>query len=355
MHTIVGLLRTSVGYIYSDAENCRMHADGYGRLPEMYEYAKKPLALNVEKGDEVVIVTDTKTDPAVIDALFTAATELGCEATVMKMTPRSGHGHDPTRPIAEAMKHADLSVLAASTALAHSPASIETQANGNSVLLMSEVTTDILTSGAVKADYDAMQELGEGVKAAWDAGERVHVTSPAGTDFEADIAGKRCWLIAGRLFHVDEVGKHTTAFPDGEAGITTSIGSTNGRVVFDVSAHHVGFVDEPIVITVEDGWATSIDGGESAREFERYIEENGDENSWRCAAEISIGLNDGVEFTGNLRTDKKKYGTVHVALGESKSVLDGTIEAALHLDGIISEPTVYIDGEIVVEDGEITI
>lgn len=332
-----------------------MHSDNHGRLPEIYEYAKKPLALNIEEGDQIVIVTDTKMDSAVIDALFTAATELGCETTVMKMTPRSGHGHDPTRPIAEAMKHADLSVLAASTALAHSSASIETQKNGNGVLLMSEVTTDILTSGAVKADYDAMQELGERVKAVWDTGERVRVTSPTGTDFEADITDKRCWLIAGRLFHVDEVGKHTTAFPDGEAGITTNVGSTNGRVVFDVSAHHVGFVDEPIVVTVEDGWAISIDGGRSAREFERYIMQNGDENSWRCAAEISIGLNDGVEFTGNLRTDKKKYGTVHVALGESESVLDGTVEAALHLDGIISEPTVYIDGEVVVENGKITV
>lgn len=325
------------------------------RLAEFYRYAKKPLELNADPGDSVAIVTDTKIERPVVDALFTAAAELDLDPTVLRMTPRDGHGHEPTPVVADGIRAADLTVFATSTALAHSSAAIETQAEGNGVILMSEVTSDVLTSPPVTADYEAMHELGQRVKRAWDEGDRVRITCPNGTDLRADITDRRCWLLAGKLFHVDDVGKHVAAFPDGEAGIAPVEDTGEGTVVFDATAHHVGGLEEPIEIEVEDGWATSIGGGRDAAEFERYLEANGDENSWRCPAELSIGLNPEVTLTGNLRTDKKKYGTVHVALGESESVLDGTVPAALHLDGVISEPTVEIDGTVVLEDAEILV
>jgi leucyl aminopeptidase (aminopeptidase T) len=327
----------------------------YDRFPELYHFAKKPFELNAESSDTVAIVTDSKIDRSVKTALFTAAAELNLDPTVMEMLPRQAHGLEPTDAIGAAIKDADLTVFAASTALAHTKASIATQQQCNGVILMSEVTADILTGGAVRADYEAMNEQGSRIKESWDNGERVHVTCPNGTYLHANIEGRRCWLLAGKLFHVDDVGKHVAAFPDGEAGIAPVEGSGEGKIVFDATAHHVGQIDGTITIEVNEGWATSISGGPSAKKFEHYIEQNGDENSWQCPAEISIGLNPMVEFTGNLRTDKKKYGTVHVALGESESVLDGTVPAALHLDGVISNPTVTIDEEQIVENGKIVV
>ena len=53
------------------------------------------------------------------------------------------------------------------------------------------------------------------------------------------------------------------------------------------------------------------------------------------------------------------YGTVHVALGTGVSAPDGLYlrryASKLHLDGVMTQPTVTVDGVTVVEDGEILV
>ena len=48
--------------------------------------------------------------------------------------------------------------------------------------------------------------------------------------------------------------------------------------------------------------------------------------------------------------DEKKAGTVHVALGDSDS-LGGRIEFSIHCDLVVAQPTVYVDGRLVLEAG----
>jgi len=42
--------------------------------------------------------------------------------------------------------------------------------------------------------------------------------------------------------------------------------------------------------------------------------------------------------------DEKVRGTVHIALGDN-STLGGDVIAGIHLDGIIREPELFLDGE----------
>jgi leucyl aminopeptidase (aminopeptidase T) len=52
--------------------------------------------------------------------------------------------------------------------------------------------------------------------------------------------------------------------------------------------------------------------------------------------------------------DEKAIGTVHIAFGDNKS-MGGTIRVASHLDGVIMEPTVSVDGETIMEKGKLLI
>jgi leucyl aminopeptidase (aminopeptidase T) len=64
-------------------------------------------------------------------------------------------------------------------------------------------------------------------------------------------------------------------------------------------------------------------------------------------AELGIGTNVGVsDLVGSVLLDEKAAGTVHIAIGDDASI-GGATEAPLHLDGIIREPTVWADGEVV--------
>lgn len=108
------------------------------------------------------------------------------------------------------------------------------------------------------------------------------------------------------------------AFPDGEVGVAPDEGTTEGTVVWDTTVHGIDLLDEPIELTVEDGWVTDIEGGREADEFRETLEA-ADENAWYCAAEFSIGINPDAEITGRMRTDKKgRGGRPHRDRGEQR-------------------------------------
>ena len=71
-------------------------------------------------------------------------------------------------------------------------------------------------------------------------------------------------------------------------------------------------------------------------------------------AELGIGTHDKAQITGDVLEDEKAIGTVHIAFGDNKS-MGGTIRVASHLDGVIMEPTVSVDGETIMEKGKLLI
>ena len=70
-------------------------------------------------------------------------------------------------------------------------------------------------------------------------------------------------------------------------------------------------------------------------------------------AELGIGTNEKAILTGELLEDEKILGTVHVAFGASAAI-GGEIQVPVHLDCVVLEPTVEVDGEVV-RDGELLV
>jgi leucyl aminopeptidase (aminopeptidase T) len=70
----------------------------------------------------------------------------------------------------------------------------------------------------------------------------------------------------------------------------------------------------------------------------------------RVIGEFGIGTNPKARLLGNIMTDEKVLGTVHIALGRNE-MWGGNNAAPTHLDGVIRQPTVRIDGELLIDDG----
>ena len=68
-------------------------------------------------------------------------------------------------------------------------------------------------------------------------------------------------------------------------------------------------------------------------------------------AELGIGTNEAAKLCGIILEDEKLYGTVHIAFGTNTS-FGGITKADCHLDGIILNPTLYLDDECVIRKGE---
>ena len=59
-------------------------------------------------------------------------------------------------------------------------------------------------------------------------------------------------------------------------------------------------------------------------------------------------------LTGNVLEDEKILGTCHVAFGASAGI-GGVVQVPIHIDCVVLRPTVAIDGEAIVRDGELLV
>ena len=75
---------------------------------------------------------------------------------------------------------------------------------------------------------------------------------------------------------------------------------------------------------------------------------NNERNATLC--ELGIGTNYAARLTGVILEDEKAYQTVHIAFGTNIG-FGGTNKADCHIDGIIKNPTLYLDDVLVLKDG----
>ena len=327
------------------------------RLIDLVKVLRKPLELNAKAGDKILIITDTKMDPVLWQGLATAANSMNMEPAIAIMTPRAAHSSDPLRPFCAAAldPSTDLCIYLTSTAMAHARFNDEMIAAGKRFILMEELTPAMLSAdGPAGADYAAMDALGKKIAKIFTAGKRVRVTSKNGTDLTASIEGRIGRTIAGIPLQMNPGSGGGCAFPDGEAHVCPVEGTGEGKVVFDLTAHSVGAIKEPMVLTIEKGMVTKIEGGREAAIWRDILEKHGDAASFNCPAEVAIGLNPKVTPTGSMRTDKKMYGTSHIGMGDTIA-LGGTCHAKLRLEGVIKEPEITVDGQVLTRDGKILV
>jgi 2,5-dihydroxypyridine 5,6-dioxygenase len=316
-----------------------------------------PLKLNTKPGDKILIISDTAMDGQLWQEMFAAAQGMGLEPTMAMIPPRSTHAKDPTGPVLHAARdpELDLVVYLTSTALAHAPITEELMDRGKKVLLLEEITPAMLApNGPAGADYVAMAQVGARVAEAFTRGKRVRVQSDLGTDLTAVIDGRPGRSYTATIPVMNAKGGGGCGFPDGEAHVCPIEGTGEGVVVLDLTAHSTGRLEEPIRLIVEKGMVTRIEGGRGAAIWRDILEKHGDANSFNCPAEIAVGLNPLVTPTGSMRTDKKMYGSSHIGMGDT-IVLGGTCHAKLRLEGVIRQPLITVDGQVITRDGQILV
>jgi len=325
------------------------------QLIEIAKVFQTPLKLNAKAGERLLIITDTQMDPLLWQGLATAANGMDVEPIVTIMTPRERHAMDPSDSIrcAALDPSIDLIVYLTSTAMAHAPITEDLVRAGKKFILMEELTVAMLAPGGpATADYDAINRLGLKIAKVFTEGKTVTVKCPNGTNLTASIEGRVGRSIAGIPIAMRPGGGGGGAFPDGEAHVCPVEDTGEGTVVFDLTAHSVGALKEPIILTVEKGYVRKIEGGYQAKIWRDILERANDPLSYNCPAEVSIGINPKVVPTGSMRTDKKMYGTSHIGVGDT-IVLGGNCHAKLRLEGVIRHPEISVDGQLLTTGGTI--
>lgn len=316
------------------------------QLKKAAEIALKD-CMAVKKGERVLIITD---EPArkIGYALWEGAKEMGAEAIFTEIiTPRS-NGEEPPEPIAELMKLVDVILIPTSKSLSHTDSRREASKAGVRIATLPGITEDMMTR-TLNANYKEIAKKSDILAEIISKASNIRITSAKGTDINL--------AVKGRDGHSDTGLNHNPGdfsnLPAGEAYVAPMEGKSEGVIVFDGSMAGVGILkDEVINVKVEEGYATEITGGAGAEKLYSIMEPFG-----KLAfnlAELGIGTHDKALITGEVLEDEKVIGTVHIAFGDNKS-MGGIIRVASHLDGVIMEPTVIVDGETIMDKGKFLI
>ena len=306
--------------------------------------------LAVEEGEQVALVCDPASEEPMVRALAAAIEARGAEYTVFVMPARDERRkNELTRPIERGLEGADCLIGLTRTcgAPTYSKA-VRRLLDARRLRSISMVMRDMgnFTSGGATADYAALHSEGEALAAIWRQADHIRVTSPAGTDLEAPIAGEIVFVECG---YATEPGQEA-AFSDGEVSQMPRAGAAEGVVVVDGPIAHIGLPASPIALEVRAGRVTSVTGSShQASELRRIIETIPDADN---IAEIGIGLNPRCRRNGDFEEEKKARGLVHVAIGDN-IFYGGEVECAVHMDMVLYSPSVWLDERLVVGAGTV--
>lgn len=313
---------------------------------DLVEVARRLLAENmgVSEGEELVVVTDGP-KRAIGRAMFDAGVDLGLESCFIEMVPRDRSGQEPPAAVTAAMAEADVVVCPTSTSLTHTRAREAATAKGARVASMPGITEAMFRGGAITADYATVERLTATLTERLTSATTARIESSAG-ELTMSLEGRDGIPSDGVLRNPGESGN----LPSGESYIAPVEDSANGKIAFDGGLAGLGEFDDSLVLTIEGGTVVDAEGAPA----EEFLELTAGDPCARRVCELGLGTNPAAEIIGTILEDEKVYGTCHVAFGDNHG-FGGTIQCDSHVDGIVLEPDVYLDDDLVVTGGEVVV
>jgi leucyl aminopeptidase (aminopeptidase T) len=304
----------------------------------------------VKKGENVVITADSSSDRRVVEAVANATYTVGANPVILYY-PTSGKAfEEPIKIIAEAVSETDVWIELAYYCIMHTPCFQRSIANGTRYTCLTGMDVTMITNTIGKVNYDVLIEFGEYLTKLVQSSDKVIIKDMNGTNLTAFNRGRR----------VKHSGQRATkkGFPvmlGGQVSWCPIEETINGTLVFDAALFppaDIGLLYENIKLTVNNGSITKIEGGKQADIFRKWLESFNDPNMFRLA-HYSIGFNPGVtKATGRIVEDERIFGCIEFGFGsQGESLMGAFWDAASHTDGIVSKPTIILDGRVIEKDG----
>lgn len=265
-------------------------------------------------------------------------------------TGRSG-AEPPPQVGYELAKH-NVAIAITSFSISHTRAREEATRSGTRIASMPGFTMDmLLPGGPMTADYKWIDGFSRKIAGHLEGARLIRVTTEHGTNIEFSVEGRK-WDVDNGIY--DKPGSWGN-LPAGEVYIAPVEGTANGVIVVEKGWYPR--LEDDMILHVRDGLVWKIEGGGNVgKRFNELLgfeprREDEIHTLRRNIAEFGIGTNPNAKRPDNVLEAEKILGTVHIAIG-SNVHFGGRIDADLHEDFIIPEPTVYVDGKIFINNGK---
>jgi len=302
--------------------------------------------------ERIAIVCDTGTRP-LGDILAERASLISSGVHLVEVAPFDMHGQEPPQHAAEQMRLADLCLGITAKSMVHTTARREAAKRGTRYLSLPDYSAELLAHESLRVDFEQRGKIGDRIASAFTAGDEVRVTTPAGTDVTMRIEGR---IGASTPGYVVKPGEMSSP-PDIETYVSPLETSANGTVVVDGSIPYptLGLLATPVRLDVTGGRVQHVSSSDPklADEVRRVFASAGSPKAY-VLAECGVGLNDLAKLSGIMLTDEGAAGTMHFGFGSNFSI-GGVNEVPFHLDVVMRDPTLRVDGRVILERGEVRI
>ncbi|ARP86779.1 2,5-dihydroxypyridine 5,6-dioxygenase [Bordetella genomosp. 9] len=335
---------------------------------EMVRAWKQVLELSrLQRGQTVTILTSAGTHPQTLSTALIACQDMGAIVNRLDLPPVNGEkslsrdalaylGTTPltgNRAAIAALKASDL-VLDLMTLL-FSPEQHDILQSGTKILLAvepPEVLARLVPTAQDKARVTA-------AAARISAAREMRVTSAAGTDLSCPLGE---FPAISEYGFVDEPGRWDH-WPSGFVLTWPNEGGANGTIVIDrgdILLPQKSYANDRITLTVENGYATRIEGGVDAELLREYMRSFNDPEAY-AISHIGWGLQPRAHWTtlslydreASIGMDARAYeGNFLFSLGPNNEA-GGARTTACHIDIPLRACTVSLDGQEVVRQGKV--
>jgi leucyl aminopeptidase (aminopeptidase T) len=200
-------------------------------------------------------------------------------------------------------------------------------------------------------DYEEVQRLGKELAESLEKSGKVEITNPDGTDLSFTLENRTAHIYDGVISEDDiNDGAIFAELPDGAVSAAPTEASAQGLLRSKLSFPQVGRVIESISLGFEDGRVKSFAGGKNIDVIRNmWKKSTGDKDriGW-----FTLGLNPKASL--GFLTNAIVRGTVTVGIGENRE-LGGKNSSDYRLPVTLSEPTVKLDGKIIIKQRRLTL
>lgn len=277
------------------------------------------------------------------------ARKLGKEVELLKINCGNRHGEEPPDSVVCKMLTCDAVMCLTQYSLAHTSARKEAEKKGIPFLSMPDYNDEMLNKKALLADYRQIFQTVEKYTCILSKGSNVTVTTDKGTELYLNINGRKGNCCPG----LTEEGILLGSPPDIEANISPIETFTYGKIVVDgsITDKRIGLLTVPVVLVVENGSVIEMKCSDINIEktVKQIFADIGSPNAY-VVGEMGIGFNDKAELCGNMLIDEGAKGCVHFGIG-SNWTIGGANKVDFHLDFVVKDATVEVDGEKIMEKG----
>lgn len=294
--------------------------------------------LHIRKHEKVLIVID-ETCRDIGSALVAAAREQ-TDPVVMEIIPRTIHGEEPPFLVAEALKQCDVFIMPTSKSLSHTQARIIANKKGARGATMPGISEQIM-GRSLNTDYKKISRRTKKIAQLLTKARHARIETPGKTSLILDLSRRPGHIDTGIVKNKGEFSN----LPAGEAYIAPIELKSHGSIMIDGSFAPLGALKNNVTVYVENGRITQLNGN---KKLNKIFHQYGSKERTLC--EFGIGTNPKARITGNVLEDEKVCGSIHVAFGNNLA-FGGINNAKIHLDGVVSKPTVWLDTMLIIKNG----